>query len=114
MNRTKKLKLNVIFTVLNQLIVFLSGFILPKLIIDNYGSEINGLVSSITQFLSVIMFCEMGVGAVVQSALYKPISENDTTEISKIYCSAQRFFRNIAYILVVYIGILCIAYPFIV
>ena len=114
MNRTKKLKLNVIFTVLNQLIVFLSGFILPKLIIDNYGSEINGLVSSITQFLSVIMFCEMGVGAVVQSALYKPISKNDTTEISKIYCSAQRFFRNIAYILVVYIGILCIAYPFIV
>lgn len=114
MNRSKKLKLNVIFTVLNQLIVFLSGFILPKLIIDNYGSEINGLVSSITQFLSVIMFCEMGVGAVVQSALYKPISENDCTEISKIYCSAQRFFRNIAYILTIYIAVLCVAYPFIV
>lgn len=94
--------------------MFLSGFILPKLIIENYGSEVNGLVSSITQFLSVIMFCEMGVGAVVQSALYKPISENNTTDISKIYCSAQRFFRNIACILAIYIAILCFTYPFIV
>ena len=45
---------NVISTLLLQVITVLCGFIVPKLIISTYGSDANGLVVSITQFLGYI------------------------------------------------------------
>lgn len=44
----------------------------------------------------------MGVGAVVQAALYKPLADKDEIAISKIMVSTNLFFRRIALILVVY------------
>lgn len=78
-----------------------------------YGSAVNGLISSITQFLGFISLAECGVGAVVQSALYKPLANNDMQEVSKIMKSADRFFKRIAYILLAYIAILMVFYPLI-
>lgn len=69
------------------------------MILESFGSDVNGLVNSITQFLGVITLLDLGVGAVVQSALYKPLAENDTDTISKIYVSANKFFRRLAEIL---------------
>lgn len=95
-NRMKKLKLNISTTMIYQIVSILSGFILPNFFLRYYGSEVNGLISSITQFLAVISLCECGVGAVVQAALYKPIAENNSKEISRIYISSSRFFNKIS------------------
>ena len=113
MTRIIKLKLNLISSLLYQLIALACGFILPRLFLMYYGSEVNGLVSSITQFLSFISLAECGVGAVVQSTLYKPLAKNDTVSVSKIVISSECFFRKIAYILLAYIAILMVVYPFI-
>lgn len=114
MTRARKLKLNMIATLIYQTISIVSAFILPRFFLQYYGSEVNGLVSSITQFLAVISLCECGVGAVVQTALYKPIAENDEKEISQIYKSSTKFFNKIAIILIVYTAILVFVYPHIV
>lgn len=113
MTQIKKLKLNTITSLIYQAVSIVSGFILPRLILQYYGSNINGVVSSITQFLSIISLCECGVGAVVQSALYRPLANNDLSEISKIYVSSNRFFKRVAYILIAYIAILIGIFPFI-
>lgn len=113
MNQTTKLKLNTITSLLYQILSIVSGFILPRLILQNYGSDVNGVVSSITQFLSIISLCECGVGAVVQAALYKPLAENNSEELSKIYVSSTRFFRRVAVILVIYVVILIGIFPYI-
>lgn len=86
---------------------------MPRLILKHFGSDVNGLVNSISQFLGIISFLELGVGAVVQSSLYKPLSDKNNELISKIYASAYKFFRKLALILLIYIVILCIGYPFI-
>lgn len=109
--RNKLLKLNTFTSLFNQIITIICGFILPKLILETYGSEVNGLVNSITQFLHVIAFLEMGVGAVVQSALYKPLADKNTNSISKIIVSAQNFFNKLAFILIIYVVILMVIYP---
>ena len=114
MTRTRKLKLNMITTLIYQTISIVSVFILPRFFLQYYGSDVNGLVSSITQFLAVISLCEGGVGAVVQTALYKPIAENDEKEISRIYKSSTKFFNKIAIILIDYTAILVFVYPHIV
>ena len=113
-SRGKKLALNTITSLVLQVVSVICGFILPRLILESFGSDVNGLVNSITQFLGVITLLDLGVGAVVQSALYKPLADNDTNMISKIYVSANKFFRRLAEILLVYVVLLMIFYPMLV
>jgi len=112
--RAKKLALNTITSLLLQVISVLSGFILPRLILGAFGSSVNGLVNSISQFLGVITLLDLGVGAVVQSSLYKPLAENNRNEISKIYASANKFFKRLAMMLLIYVSVLLFVYPLIV
>ncbi len=114
MTRKKKLFLNSTVSFLYQITAFVCGFILPRLFLRYYGSEVNGLVTSITQFLGFIALAECGVGAVVQSAYYKPLADQDHVDISKVYASSERFFHVIAYILAAYTVILFFVYPLIV
>lgn len=113
-NRVKKLALNTVTSLSLQVVTVICGFILPRLILGKFGSDVNGLVNSIAQFLGVITLLDLGVGAVVQSSLYKPLAENDKDSISKIYVSAHRFFKRLATLLIVYVGVLIFVYPLIV
>lgn len=109
--RKKKLLKNTITSLVFQVCTVVCGFILPRLILNSFGSEVNGLVNSITQFLSIISLLELGVGAVVQSSLYKPLAENNKDMISKIMTSGGLFFRRIGHILLIYVIILMCFYP---
>ena len=108
----KKLLLNTITSLGYQIIYVIYGLIFPRLILQAYGSQVNGLVSSVTQFLSVMALSEFGMTAVVQSSLYKPVAEHDTLSISKILTSSDKFFRKVAGIFIIYVIALCFVYPF--
>lgn len=112
--RSKNALYNIISSLLLQFIVVISGFIVPKVIIKTFGSDVNGLVSSIAQFLAYITLLESGIGPVVKSALYKPIAKKNKQEIKNIIKSAEKFFRFIACIFVVYLIGLAILYPLLV
>lgn len=111
--RKKLLAKNTVASLIAQITALVCGFILPRLFLQHFGSEVNGLVNSITQFLSVISFLELGVGAVVQSSLYKPLAEKDNQQISKVMVSANKFFQRLAQILLAYVIILILVYPLI-
>lgn len=113
MNRKKLLALNTSSSLIFQLTTIVCGFIVPRLILKSYGSEVNGLINSIMQFLAIISFLELGVGAVIQSSLYKPLAENDYNQISRVMVSGQKFFSRLATILLVYVVILMGIYPLI-
>lgn len=110
-SREKRLKLNTLTSLLYQISSIVCGFILPRLILARFGSEVNGLVGSITQFLDVIVFMEMGVGAVMQASLYKPLAERDEAAVSRIVSSASRFFSRVALALLLYSVVLLLVYP---
>ena len=109
--RNKRLFKNLVASLAFQVTTVICGFILPRVVLGAYGSEVNGLVNSITQFLQIISFLEFGVGAVVQSSLYKPLAEKDNVKISQIIVSANSFFKKLAKILVIYIFALIVFYP---
>ena len=111
--RNKLLAKNTVASVIAQITTLICGFILPRLFLQHFGSEVNGLVNSIVQFLSVISFLELGVGAVVESSLYKPLAEKDNQQISKVMVSANKFFQRLAQILFIYVLILMLVYPLI-
>ncbi|MBR1891486.1 MAG: sugar isomerase [Clostridia bacterium] len=113
MNSGKKLTLNTISSLVYEVSAIICGFILPRLILQAFGSSVNGLVNSVSQFLGVINFLEMGVGAVIKSSLYKPLYDGDNRQISRIVASGQKFFRRIALILAVYVVVLAVVLPII-
>lgn len=111
MSRKKKLLLNTVTGGLKQIVTVICGFILLRYMLLYYGSSVNGLVSSITQFLGFIALLDMGVGAVVQANLYKPLASKADDQISRIVKSSERFFRRLAYIFIGYIAVLCFIFP---
>ena len=113
MNSQNLLK-NIMSSIILKIISLIYGFVIPILIIKTYGSEINGLVSSITNFLVYIVLLEAGIGPVVKNAFYKPLVEKNKDLIEKILGTSDRFFKKISYIFLIYIFILCIVYPLIV
>lgn len=112
--RTKKALYGIITSLLLQLVVIAYGFIVPKIIITNYGSDINGLLTSITQFLNYISLVEAGFGGVVIYLLFKPIAKKDRASISSILATSQKFFNKVSAVFVAYIILLCFIYPLII
>ena len=104
--------LNTSTGILKQLVTVICGFILPRYMLLFFGSSVNGLISSITHFLSIISLLDMGVGAVIQANLYKPLATKNYDQLNLILKSSERFFRRLAYVFIVYIIILCSIFPF--
>ena len=110
--RSKEAVANIIVSLIYQFIAIISGLIVPRLIISSFGSDVNGLVSSITRFLGYIVLLEAGVGGVVRAALYKPLAEKSTVSISRIIKATEKFFRIIGLIFLGYLLIIAIIFPF--
>lgn len=110
--KTGLLLKNTYMSLLYQAVTVICGFILPRLILTHYGTTVNGLVNSITQFLGLITYFDLGISAVVQSALYKPLADKNNQEISRIITSARKFFRIIAKMLILYVVVLIFTYPY--
>lgn len=112
--RSKKTIWNILTSLVLQVVILLSGFIVRKIIIQVYGSEVNGLISSITQFLAYITLLESGIGPVIKATLYKPISDKNDEEINNILFASEKFFKKIAKIFLVYLILLAFIYPLII
>lgn len=110
MSRTKKFILNSMSSAFSQVIVMLSGFIIPNLMIRTYGSEINGLVSSINQMIGYISLVEAGLSGAAIYSLYKPLANNDIKEINGIVSAARKFYLQAGYIFSILVLILAFTY----
>ena len=108
--RKQKAIINIFFSLLLQFVTVFSGLILPRLIIESFGSEINGLVNSISSFVAYITLLQSGVGGVIRAALYKPLAKKNHDQLCVIVRTTETFFKKIALATVVYIGILAIIF----
>ena len=104
---------NTASSLLVQILTLINGFIIPKLILMYFGSEVNGLVSSLIKFLSYIALLEGGVTGVVMANLYKPLTNKDENKLSSVIKTTTKFYRKIAYIFLGYTLFLAIIYPII-
>ena len=103
--------LNTISSFILQIVLIINGFVIPKLILDAFGSDVNGLISSLTKFLQYIALVDGGITGVITAKLYKPLVDNDTIRISSILASAKKFYRRIGVVFIIYALILSVVYP---
>lgn len=109
--KNKATLLNMISGLILQFFTLVSGFILPKIILNCFGSEVNGLVSSLNQFLSYITLVEGGITGVIVANLYRPIVDQDNDKISSVLVTADRFYKKIGALFIAYSVVLSIVYP---
>jgi len=97
------------------IIVFItSGLILPRLILSRFGSDYNGVIATITQFIGYILLLAAGAAGATRAALYKPLVENNIIKISGIIRATEGFFRKVALMFAIMLVVLAILYPFLV
>ncbi|WFF74410.1 hypothetical protein [Proteiniclasticum sp. QWL-01] len=111
MSRTKKAFINVRSSIINQIVLIISGLILPRLLIKTYGSEINGLVSTIKQMVNYGSILVIGLGAASSVALYEPIYNNEISKINGILSATKRTYKSSGYIFAFFILIMAIVFP---
>lgn len=112
MNRSKRAKYNLIWMAIGEIVSFSCNLILPRLIISNYGSAYNGLISSVTQFLNFISILRLGVAGATRVALYDSLAKKDIKRISGIVKATEQYMQKIGYAILLFIGILSFVYPF--
>ena len=111
LNRTGKFVNNLFFATCHQVVILAVGFIVPRFMLDYYGSEINGLITSITQFIEYFSLVEAGLSSASIFALYKPLSKDDHKEISAIVVATRRFYVISGYIFLALVISFALIYP---
>lgn len=111
LSRTKKFMYNTLASACYQVIIMIIGIITPRIMIMAYGSEINGLVSSVTQFVSYFTLVQAGLSNAAIYALYKPLAEQNRIKISGILSATKNFYYKSGIIFTCLLTGLSILYP---
>lgn len=96
MCRKKKLVINIVVGFCSQFITLVLGLCIPRIVLLNYGSDTNGLISTITQIFTYIALLEAGISQAARNMLYKPVSNGDKERISYWMSIARRYYRRIS------------------
>lgn len=108
----KKVAKNLIWGFGGQLLTLAMNFILPRLILISYGSEINGLTSTITQIFTYIALLEAGIGNASKNCLYRFLAKNDQAGVSTTVSATKKYFRKITPLYSLCVLAFAIIYPF--
>lgn len=109
--RSKLAFRNVLSSIFLQVIIAVTGIIIPRLMIMTYGSDVNGMVSSVTQFISYLSLVEAGVGNAAIVALYVPLANNAFSEINSVMRATKDFYKKSGIVFSMLLLILSISYP---
>lgn len=94
MTNRKRSLLNLASASFGQLMMIAIGFLLPRLFITSFGSEVNGLLSSANQILVYLAIFEAGVGGVTLQALYGPVARQDWGKINGILSATNTYYKK--------------------
>lgn len=103
---------NLVFGLVSFAVTTMMGVIIPRLFILSYGSEVNGLISSVKQIFAYFTLLEAGVGTATQQALYGALSKNDKQNVSEILSATNSFYKRTGAVYAVLVLLLAIIYPF--
>lgn len=111
MSKQKNSMNNLIWGIVGNIITSAVAIIIPRLFIVNYGSEVNGLLSSIRQIYVYLALLEVGVGTASEVALYGPIGKGDHASANRILAATDRYYKKIGFLYAVCVVILGFVYP---
>jgi O-antigen/teichoic acid export membrane protein len=112
--RRKDTILNFVMSVVSNILILAMGLIIPRILMTHYGSDTNGLMSTITQIFTYVALLEAGIGQATLNALYKPLREQNKEDVISVLYASRRYYRKVTYIYALAVIGLAIVLPFII
>ena len=96
--KDNRIKYNLLSGVLYQVVLIALSFLLPRLYLENFGSEVNGVLSTIKQIFVYMLLLESGVGLATTQALYKPVAEKKHNKVSSVISATHSYYVKVGVI----------------
>lgn len=96
---------------MQQLLTLIFGLIVPRLFIQTYGSEMNGLLSSLGNIYSYLALVEAGVGTVAIQALYGPLGRDDKKSVNAIMAATASYYNRAGFVYLLGVLVIAVGYP---
>lgn len=103
--------LSAVFGVVQQLLTLIFGLIVPRLFIRTFGSEMNGLLSSLGNVYSYLALVEAGVGTAAIQALYGPLGRGDRDGINGIMSATAQYYNKAGFLYLLGVLAIAVIYP---
>lgn len=98
--RKSKITKNVISSIFTHGLLLVASIVTSRTVLFGYGSETNGLISSVNQIFHYLALLEAGIGTATTQALYSTVGK-DEEETNHIFATSQSYFRSSARIFLV-------------
>lgn len=92
---------NLIFSLINNIVLTVFGFVTRTVFINSLGSDYLGLNGLFTNVLSLLSLAELGIGSAITFSLYKPIAENDNEKIKSLMGLYKSSYRLVGWIILI-------------
>ena len=92
-------------------VVIVFGLILPRLYLVSFGSDVNGLVSTVKDIFAYLALLEAGIGLNAQYALYKPIACGEKHSINAILAATRHYYLRTGTLYAAITLALAVIYP---
>ena len=112
--RENRIRKNLLSGMVYQVVLIALSFLLPRLYLENFGSEVNGVLSTIKQIFTYLTLLEAGIGLATTQALYKPVAENDRSSVSAVISATHLFYRRTGFVYAAIVVALATAYAFVI
>ena len=112
--KDNRIKYNLLSGIVYQVVLIALSFILPRLYLENFGSEVNGVLSTIKQIFVYMFLLESGVGLATTQALYKPVAEKNHGKVSSIISATNNYYCKIGFVYSAIVLLIALVYEFIV
>ena len=113
MNKGKKSLLNAITALIQMAAVSIFGLLFTRTIMLKFGSDYNGINSTVTQIVNSLMILEGGFTLASNVALFAPFSEGDNDVVNGILSATNKRFKTVGAIALIVGLLFSVLYPFI-
>ncbi|MBR5586564.1 MAG: sugar isomerase, partial [Clostridia bacterium] len=112
--KDSRIKNNLISSLIYQVVLISLSFILPRLYLENFGSEVNGVLSTIKQIFIYMFLLEAGVGLATTQALYKRIGEKDYKSANEVLSATHSYYKRTGIIYLAIVLAIAVVYAYVI
>ncbi len=109
-----RIKKNLKSSIIQQFVLISISFLLPRLYLENFGSAVNGVLSTIKQIFTYMCLLEAGVGAATKHALFEILENKDRKSISEVLSATHICYKKTGLIYTVIVFVIALVYGFVI
>lgn len=114
MSHDKRIKNNLISSLVYQVVLISLSFLLPRLYLENFGSEVNGVLSTIKQIFVYMFLLEAGVGLATTQALYERIGKKNYQSINEVLSATHSYYSKTGIIYLAIVLVIAVVYAYVI